>query len=150
MKVMSDVNVLLDYLQKREPHYAAAALVVKAVLKNAIAALLPAHGVTTVYYILAKHANRQKANAEMDWLLNASRLLRQIKQLFWQRGVQAWLISKMRLWRRWRKPRDVILLSRAMCRTSNTRRLPPSRRKHSSNSTYSKRKNRRYKETVRH
>lgn len=69
MNVMLDLNVLLDYLQKRIPHYHYSSLVVKEVLQARICGFVPAHGLTTVYYILAKQVERQKANEEMDWLL---------------------------------------------------------------------------------
>lgn len=69
MNIMLDVNVLIDYLQKREPHYQYSSLVVKAVLQETITGFIPAHGLTTVYYILAKHTDRQHANLHVDWLL---------------------------------------------------------------------------------
>ena len=69
MKIMLDVNVLIDYLQKREPHYHSSSLAIKTVLQEAAIGFVPAHGLTTVYYILAKHTDRHKANQEVDWLL---------------------------------------------------------------------------------
>ena len=54
MNVMLDLNVLLDYLQKRVPYYQYSSLVMKEVLQHAICGFVPAHGLTTVFYILAK------------------------------------------------------------------------------------------------
>ena len=69
MKVMLDQNVLLDYIQEREPHYYHSAIVVSEVLQGKLAGVIPAHAITTIYYISAKRADRQRANEITDWLL---------------------------------------------------------------------------------
>lgn len=69
MRIMVDLNVLLDYVQKREPHYHHSSIVVDIVLKGEVEGVVPAHALTTIYYISAKHANRQSANEIIDWLL---------------------------------------------------------------------------------
>ncbi|MGH7601058.1 MAG: PIN domain-containing protein [bacterium] len=69
MKVMLDLNVLLDYFQKREPHYQHSSIVLSEVLKGNFAGVAPAHALTTIYYISAKHATRERANEIIDWLL---------------------------------------------------------------------------------
>ncbi len=42
MKIMLDVNVLIDYLQKRESHYHYSSLAIKAVLQEAAIGFIPA------------------------------------------------------------------------------------------------------------
>jgi predicted nucleic acid-binding protein len=69
MKVMLDLNVLLDYFQKREPHYHYSSIVLSEVLKGNFIGGVPAHAMTTIYYISAKHADRQHADEIIDWLL---------------------------------------------------------------------------------
>ena len=69
MKLMLDLNILLDVFQKGVPHYQFSSLVVKEVLKRTMDGMLPAHGVTTIHYILTKYADSAKADKEVDWLL---------------------------------------------------------------------------------
>ena len=69
MKLMLDANVVLDFIQHREPHYAYSALVIQEVIKKRVAGMLPIYVLTTMYYILAKQFGRTRANQEIDWLL---------------------------------------------------------------------------------
>lgn len=52
--LLLDLNVVLDVILKREPHVAAARAVWKAVELGQVRGFLPAHGVTTIDYLLAK------------------------------------------------------------------------------------------------
>ncbi len=70
MTVTVDINVLLDVFQKREPHYAASAQVVSMVVAGTLTAVCPAHGLTTLYYLVRKHASRPDAEAAMDRVLH--------------------------------------------------------------------------------
>jgi predicted nucleic acid-binding protein len=69
VKVTLDINVLLDVFQKREPHYAASAQVVSLVTSGTLAAVCPAHGLTTLYYLVRKHASKPDAEGAMDQVL---------------------------------------------------------------------------------
>ncbi len=69
MRIMLDINVMLDFFQKRAPHYQYSSMVVREVLKHNVQGFLPVHGVTTIYYIIAKYSDSQQANREIDWLL---------------------------------------------------------------------------------
>ena len=69
MTVTVDINVLLDVFQKREPHYAASAQVVSMVTDGTLAGMCPAHGLTTLYYLVRKHASKPDAEAAMDRVL---------------------------------------------------------------------------------
>ena len=69
MTVTVDINVLLDVFQKREPHYAASAQVVSLVAAGKLAGVCPAHGLTTLYYLVRKHASKPDAGAAMDRVL---------------------------------------------------------------------------------
>ena len=69
MRVTVDINVLLDVFQKREPHYAASARVLAMVQQGELDAVFPAHGFTTLYYLVRKHASRPNAEAAMDQVL---------------------------------------------------------------------------------
>ena len=69
MTVTVDINVLLDVFQKREPHYAASARVVSMVTAGTLAGVCPAHGLTTLYYLVRKHASKPDAEAAMERVL---------------------------------------------------------------------------------
>ena len=69
MKVTVDINVLLDVFQKREPHYAASAQVVSLVTAGTVASVCPAHGLTTLYYLVRKYASKPDAEGAMDQVL---------------------------------------------------------------------------------
>jgi predicted nucleic acid-binding protein len=69
MTVMLDLNVLLDVIQKRQPHFPASAQVLDRVARGEIRGCVPAHAVTTIHYIVARHAGRAKAEQAVDWVL---------------------------------------------------------------------------------
>ena len=69
MKVLLDLNVLLDVVQNRVPHYRDSAQVLSRARAGEIQALIPAHAVTTLHYVLAKAAGQPKADQTVDWLL---------------------------------------------------------------------------------
>ncbi|MBC8527638.1 MAG: PIN domain-containing protein [Candidatus Cloacimonetes bacterium] len=69
MKIMIDLNILLDVFQKREPHYYASSMVLNKVLMNEISGDLPAHAITTIYYLVLKFSNRDKAIEVIDLII---------------------------------------------------------------------------------
>lgn len=71
MKILIDLNVLLDVVQKREPFYDASAAVIDLVARRDVAACVPAHALTTLHYVLSRYAGRVKADEVIDWLLAA-------------------------------------------------------------------------------
>ena len=66
MTVTVDVNVLLDVFQRREPHYTASAQVMSMVVDGTLTGVFPAHGLTTLYYLVRKHASKPNAETAMD------------------------------------------------------------------------------------
>lgn len=69
MKITLDLNVVLDVVQNRTPHYQDSAEVLSRVRLGEISAALPSHTVTTLYYVIAKAAGSAKAGQTVDWLL---------------------------------------------------------------------------------
>jgi predicted nucleic acid-binding protein len=69
MKLMLDVNVVFDVLEERHPYYKHSSVMLSEVRYKKVEGVLPAHAVTTIYYMLAKHRDRQTANDKLDWLL---------------------------------------------------------------------------------
>ena len=70
MKIMIDLNVILDVVQKREPHFGASAKVLALAVQKEINACIPSHCLTTMHYIIEKHANTKTANKAIDWILS--------------------------------------------------------------------------------
>lgn len=69
MRLMLDLNVLLDVMQRREPFYAASAEVLSQATRESHVACLPGHALTTLHYIILRYAGRDQANGVVDWLL---------------------------------------------------------------------------------
>lgn len=67
--ILLDLNVILDVVQKREPHYNASAAVLGKVTDGHVPACLPAHAFTTLHYLVARHQTEPVANRVVDWLL---------------------------------------------------------------------------------
>lgn len=62
-RVLVDLNVVLDVLFQREPHYKEAAVVFRKIEVGDLSGLLAAHSVTTLYYLAAKRLGRAKCRA---------------------------------------------------------------------------------------
>lgn len=69
MKVMFDTNVLLDVFQNRRPHYRNSAFCVHEVLKGTLEGWIPAHAITTFYYLLERDVDEKTAREAVQWLL---------------------------------------------------------------------------------
>jgi predicted nucleic acid-binding protein len=69
MRLMLDLNVLLDVVQKREPFYRASATVLSQAVEGEHVACLPGHALTTLHYIVTKYAGREQAGTLVDWVL---------------------------------------------------------------------------------
>ncbi len=67
--IMLDLNVLLDVLQKRSPHFRASAAVLEQVIHGEQRGVLSAHAVTTIHYLVGRYADRGAADRALGWLL---------------------------------------------------------------------------------
>ena len=68
MKALLDLNVLLDVIQNRQPHYADSATVLSASRSGEFVALIPFHAVTTIFYLIERAQNTATASQTVDWL----------------------------------------------------------------------------------
>lgn len=82
MRLMLDLNVLLDIVQRREPFYAASAAVLSRVVDLQAEGLIPGHAVTTLHYIVGRVSGREKANELVDWLLSQMEVVPEGKEQF--------------------------------------------------------------------
>nr|CAA6829695.1 MAG: Pilus assembly protein [uncultured Thiotrichaceae bacterium] len=69
MKVLFDLNVLLDVMQRREQFYTASAAALSRSLEGECEGVIPGHAVTTLHYLLTRYADKQKADGSIDFLL---------------------------------------------------------------------------------
>ena len=69
MTITVDINVLLDVFQQREPHYAASAQILSLVISGNLKGIRPAHGLTTLYYLVRKQDTKAAAEAALDEVL---------------------------------------------------------------------------------
>jgi predicted nucleic acid-binding protein len=68
-KVMIDLNVILDVLQKRDPFYETSAALLAAAETGDIQGYISAHGVTTLFYLIQKGKSSSEARATITNLL---------------------------------------------------------------------------------
>ena len=69
MRVLVDLNVILDVLARREPHYEASKQVWAAVELGRVQGLIAAHTVTTLFYLLTRYTDLVQARAALAELL---------------------------------------------------------------------------------
>ena len=67
--ILIDINVLIDAAVRREPHFIDAAAVLERVIRGDVVAMVPAHGVTTLHYLLSRARGRDFASRQVGWLL---------------------------------------------------------------------------------
>ncbi len=82
---MLDINVLLDVFLHRQPHYAASAQVVSRVASGDISGIVSAHGLTTVFYLAQKQADRTTAEGAVDHLIRHFHIA-SLDKAGWQRA----------------------------------------------------------------
>jgi predicted nucleic acid-binding protein len=70
MKLLVDVNVVLDVLLERHPHVDASAALWAAVERRAVEGFVSAHGVTTVFYLVARHRDARLARRVVSDLVS--------------------------------------------------------------------------------
>jgi predicted nucleic acid-binding protein len=67
--ILVDLNVILDVLAQRQPHYLSSALVWGAVETGVVKGYVAAHTVTTLFYLMARHLDRDQAITAIQKLL---------------------------------------------------------------------------------
>jgi predicted nucleic acid-binding protein len=74
LRVLFDLNVVLDVLARRQPHYADAARLWAYVESGQMEGLLAAHSVTTLFYLLRRHMGLPQAKAALHDVLRVFRV----------------------------------------------------------------------------
>lgn len=66
MRLLVDINVVLDVILRREPHLTASLEVFRTIERGNAAGFLSAHAFTTAWYLLRKHGGPAHANARLS------------------------------------------------------------------------------------
>jgi len=82
MKVLFDLNILLDVMQKRESFYTSSAAVLSKSIEGECEGIIPGHAVTTLHYLLTRYVNREKADEGVDFLLDNFRVINADEETF--------------------------------------------------------------------
>lgn len=69
-RLLFDLNVVLDVLFERKAHFAEAAALWQASREGRLCGLLPAHGFTTIHYLVRQHKGGEFARQALTDLLN--------------------------------------------------------------------------------
>lgn len=70
MKVIYDLNVVMDVMQHRDKFYIASAAALSKSLEGECEGIIPGHAVTTLHYLLTRYADKQKADEGVDYLID--------------------------------------------------------------------------------
>ena len=70
MKVLFDLNILMDVMQRREQFYEASAAALSKALEGECEGVIPGHAVTTLHYLLTRYVDKQKADESIDFLID--------------------------------------------------------------------------------
>ena len=68
-KILVGLNVLLDVIQRREPHYPHSAGVLSRIAAGELDGAVPSHALTTIHYVVSRLDGVDSANRAVDWLL---------------------------------------------------------------------------------
>ena len=69
LRLLLDINVILDVLQRREPHFMDSASVVAAAESGRCQGMVAAHTITTIFYLVAKHSSPETARLQIAEML---------------------------------------------------------------------------------
>ncbi len=68
-KLLLDINVILDILLDRKPHAAASGAVWATIERGEAKGFVPAHGVTTIYYLIERDRGAQVARQALEGIV---------------------------------------------------------------------------------
>jgi len=71
IRVLVDLNVIIDVMQNRQPFYEDSAGVLDTVARGEVLGWLAAHSITTLFYIISRSRNREAAVQAVTGLLES-------------------------------------------------------------------------------
>ncbi len=90
MKLLVDINVILDVLGERQPWFADSAAVISMIETPGTRGCIAAHSVTTLVYLLTRHLGRLRANAVLLDLLDSVEVVPLNRDLLLQALTLGW------------------------------------------------------------
>ena len=69
MKILVDLSIFLDVIQKNNAHYENSSAVLSKVLMREIDGVLTGNALTAIFYAVSKFSDAQRANDMIDWFL---------------------------------------------------------------------------------
>ncbi len=69
MKILVDLSVFLDVIQKNNAHYENSSAVLSKVLMREIDGVLTGNSLAAIFYAVSKFSDTQRANDMIDWFL---------------------------------------------------------------------------------
>ena len=91
MRVLVDLNVIIDVMQNRQPFYEDSAGVVDAVVKRDVLGWIAAHSIATMFYVISRIRNRETAVQAVTSLLESftvakvdDKVIREALSLSWK------------------------------------------------------------------
>mgnify|MGYP006276651663 FL=1 len=88
--ILVDLNVVLDVVQARDPHYEASASVLDRIVSERDKGAIAAHAVTTVHYLVARYRDRKTADQTVGWLLRYFQIATVGEKALRRANVLAW------------------------------------------------------------
>lgn len=67
--MLVDLNLLLDVMQRRQPHFPHSAAVLSRVAAGELVGAVPGHAVTTIHYLVSRFESAETADEAVDWIL---------------------------------------------------------------------------------
>ena len=91
IRILVDLNVIIDVMQNRQPFYEDSAGVVDAVARGEVGGCLSAHSVTTLFYVISRTRDRETAVQAVTSLLESftvakvdDKVIREALSLSWK------------------------------------------------------------------
>ncbi|WP_199774239.1 PIN domain-containing protein [Salinibacter altiplanensis] len=66
MTILVDLNVILDVVQRREPHYADSAGLLSKIVEGTVDGAVPGHAITTIYYLVRSCVTKKRAETTVN------------------------------------------------------------------------------------
>ena len=71
IRILVDLNVVIDVIQQRQSFYEDSARVLDAVVREEVSGWLAAHSLTTLFYVISRQRNRETAVSVLTGLLGS-------------------------------------------------------------------------------
>jgi len=88
--ILIDLNIILDVVQNRQPHYHYSAKIIDGIIIGKNKGAVSIHSVTTLHYLVNKYCGFEKAQQVISWLLQYFEVISLEKQDLLQAYALQW------------------------------------------------------------